>query len=44
MRPPQANRQFTRPKDAMKQIQRMKKSEFLQKPQPPQHKPAKTKP
>jgi len=42
MRPPQANRQFVRPKDSMKQIQRMKKSDF-QKPQPP-HKPAKTKP
>ena len=40
MRPPQANRQFTRPKDIMKQIQRMKKSEL----QNPHQKPAKTKP
>jgi len=31
MRPPQANRPFIRPKDNMKQIQRMKKSD-LQKP------------
>jgi hypothetical protein len=40
MRPPQANRPFARPKDNMKQIQRMKKSDLLKPP----HKPAKTKP
>jgi hypothetical protein len=40
MRPPQANRQFTPPKDNAKQIQRMKKSDL----QKPPHKPAKTKP
>jgi len=40
MRPPQANRQFVRPKDNAKQIQRMKKTDL----QRPPHKPAKTKP
>jgi hypothetical protein len=40
MRPPQANRQFISPKNNMKQIQRMKKSDLQRPPQ----KPAKTKP